>query len=94
MNESNDLGRLDRILSTVSGNVAERVRLRQKRRRLRRRGGLLAAAAAIVGVVLVSVDLERPPVVPPPSGLDVASSRSFVVFPTSRPDITVVWLMD
>ena len=94
MTESDDLNRLDRILSTVSGNLAERVQLRQKRRRLRRSGLLLTAAAALVGVVLVSVNLERPPVTPPTSGLDVASSRSFVVFPTSRADITVVWLMD
>jgi len=94
MNESDDLKRLGRILSTVSDNVGERVRLRQKRRRLRRAGVLLTAAAVVVGVVLVSVDLERPPVVPPTLGLDVASSRSFVVFPTSRADITVVWLID
>ena len=84
MKEWPELKRLDRVLSAASDDVAERVRLRQRRRHVRRAGLLLAAAATVIGFLLVSADRETPPLVAPSAGLDVASSRSFVVFPTSR----------
>lgn len=94
MKEWHELKRLDHILSAVSDDVAERVRLRQRSRLLRRAGFLFAAAATVVGAVLVSADRETSQLIAPGPGLDVASSRSFVVLPTSRADITVVWLLD
>ena len=63
-----------------------------------------AAAAAIATLVLVrggEMAREGEPFIPPPesrvpsmvSEMDVEADRPFAVFPTSDPDIAVVWLL-
>ena len=65
----------------------------------------LAAAAAIAALILVRGGEFREdgePLIPPPasrvpsmvSEMDVEADRPFAVFPTSDPDIAVVWLLN
>lgn len=84
---------LDRLLSAVSDGMDRRLTRRRRRKRLAVSGLALATAASVVGLAVISSrgGETQPPA--PTASLDVASSRSFVVIPTSRPDITVVWLM-
>ena len=65
----------------------------------------LAAAAAIAALILVrggETGEDGEPLIPPPasrvpsmvSEMDVEAGRPFAVFPTSDPDIAVVWLLN
>ena len=65
----------------------------------------LAAAAAIAALILVrggETGRDGELLIPPPasratsmvSEIDVEADRSFAVFPTSDPDIAVVWLLN
>ncbi len=65
----------------------------------------LAAAAAIAALILVrggETGRDGEPFIPPPasrttsmvSEIDVEADRPFAVFPTSDPDIAVVWLLN
>lgn len=85
---------LEPLLDALGDAMAERIRTRRRRRLIGGSGLVLAAAAAVATLVLVTVDQEAAPTGPPDAGLNVESSRGFVVFPTSRDDITVIWLMD
>lgn len=85
---------LDRMLSAVADGMDRRLSRRRRRRRMAVSGMVLATAASAVGLALASWRGGEIQPSAPVASLDVASSRSFVVIPTSRPDITVVWLMN
>jgi hypothetical protein len=93
MDEPNGIQGLDPLLGALADEMAQRVRRRRRRRALGTSGLAFAAAAAIAGLVFVTLEPEAA-APSPEAGLNVESSRSFVVFPTSRDDITVIWLME
>ena len=89
--ERRDLEELDRMLDGLAGEMAGRLTRRQRRRRVARRVGFVLAAATVAGSIWLGPDPA--PVAAPAQALDVASSRPFAVFPTSRSNITVIWLL-
>lgn len=87
------LAELDRLLTGLSTEAAARMKRRGSRRRWIRGAGALAAAAVVAGIALALPETPSPER-PRDEGLNVSSSRPFAVIPTSREDITIIWLMD
>ena len=85
---------LDFLLSGVGGELALGVERRARKKR-RRTYALAGAAAIAVASLMILPDPPGTPPPPPPNiGLNVESSRPFVVMPTSRDDLTIIWLLN
>ena len=85
---------LDCLLSGVGSELAAGVgrRARKKRRRTYALAG--AAAIAVASLMFLPDPPETPPLPPEDIGLNVESSRPFVIMPTSRDDLTIIWLLN
>ena len=92
----------DRLPTPIHGKAAP---ARRRRSWSWRTVAPLAAAAAIAGLILVrggESGADGEPLIPPlasrapsmVSEMDVEADRPFAVFPTSDPDIAVVWLLN
>jgi hypothetical protein len=96
---------LDRLLDAMGAELASRLERKTRRRPwLAWTGGMVAAAAVAAAVwfgspgTRLQVDGDGSPAegateAALDAGLDVEASGSFVVFPTSNEDITVIWLL-
>lgn len=84
---------LDFLLKGVGGEMALGVERRLQKRRRRTYAVAGATALALVSWMILPDRVGTPPTIPQDFGLDVESSRSFVVMSTSRDDITIVWLL-
>ena len=85
---------LDLLLTGVGGEMALGVERRVRRRRQRTYAGAGAVAIALVLWMVLPDRVGTPPTTPRGLGLNVESSRPFVVMPTSRDDLTIVWLLN
>ena len=84
---------LDFLLSGVGSELAAGVGRRARKKR-RRTYALAGAAAIAVASLMFLPDPPGTPQTPSQDlGLNVESSRPFVVMPTSRDDLTIVWLL-
>lgn len=96
---------LDRLLDAMGAELASRLERKRRRRPwLAWTGGMVAAASVAAAVwfgspgTRLQVDgdgssAEGAMEAALDAGLDVEASGSFVVFPTSNEDITVIWLL-
>ena len=85
---------LDLLLKGVGGEMALGVERRVRKRRRRTYALAGAAAIALVSLMIIPDRTGTPPTPPQNLGLNVESSRPFVVMPTSRDDLTIVWLLN